>query len=37
MTFRDFSEGVEERKKRTKEEVSYLEEIAGPNLSPIIA
>jgi len=26
-----------ERKKRTKEEVSHLEEIAGPNLSPMIA
>lgn len=27
----------EERKKRTKEQVSHLEEVTGPNLSPMIA
>ena len=35
--FPRFQEGDEERKKRTKEQISHLEEIAGPNLSPMIA
>jgi hypothetical protein len=31
MTLRDFSEGVEEGKERTEEEVRHLPEIAGPH------
>ena len=34
---RDFSEGAEERKERAEKEVSYLEEIASPNFSCMIA
>jgi hypothetical protein len=37
MTFRDFNEGVEESKERTEEEISDLEEIAGPHLCSMIA
>jgi hypothetical protein len=37
MTFRDFSEGDEEGKQRTKEEISDLQEITGPHLCRMIA
>jgi hypothetical protein len=37
MTFRDFSEGVEEGKKWTKEEIGHLQEITGPHLCCMIA
>ncbi len=37
MTFRDCNEGVEERTKRTEEEISDLEEITGPDLCRMIA
>jgi hypothetical protein len=30
MTLRDFSEGVEESKKRTEEEIGHLQKITGP-------
>jgi hypothetical protein len=32
MTLRDCSEGVEEGKERTKEEIRHLQEIAGPRV-----
>src|SRR5260370_41184573 len=37
MTFRDFSEGVEESKERTEEEICHLQEITGPYLCRMIA
>jgi hypothetical protein len=36
MTLRDFSEGVEEGKKRTEEEVCHLQEITSPHLCRMI-
>jgi hypothetical protein len=36
MTFRDFSEGVEEGKERTEQEISDLQEITGPHISSVI-
>ncbi len=37
ITLRDFSEGVEESKKRTEEEGSRVQEITGPHLRSMIA
>ncbi len=37
MIFRDFSEGVEESKERTEEEICHLQEITGPDVFCMIA
>ena len=37
MIFRDFSEGVEESKERTEEEIRHLQEITGPYLCRMMA
>jgi hypothetical protein len=37
MIFRDFSEGVEESKERTEEEIRHWQEITGPDLCRVIA
>ncbi len=37
MTLRDFSEGVEEGEKWTKEKICHLQEIASPHLRHMIA
>jgi hypothetical protein len=37
MIFRDCSEGVEERKERTEEEIRHWQEITGPDVFCMIA
>jgi len=37
MIFRDFSEGDEESKERTEEEIRHLHEITGPDVFCVIA
>jgi len=37
MIFRDFSEGVEESKERTEEEIRHLQETTGPDVFCMIA
>jgi len=37
ITRRVLSEGVEERKERSKEEIAHLQEVAGPDICRLIA